>query len=148
MPPPQMASNWQPELKRTWSARCDSAVREILLSQRGKVAVATAGGLHLYDGPPGFALRHELLGQTAGVTAAAFGAKGADVVTGGADGFLKWWQVDSGEELCSTQIPLDERQHQELAVGDVACSKAGLVAATSGRCLTWQPPVPSSTALQ
>ncbi|GBF87813.1 hypothetical protein Rsub_00524 [Raphidocelis subcapitata] len=116
------AHSWQPELKRTWAAACDGPVRAILLSQRGKFAAATPGGLSLHDGPPGFALRHELRGHApGGPAAAAFSGKGADIVCGGADGFLKWWQVDSGEELCSTQFPLvDGQVAGEAGVSEVA----------------------------
>lgn len=126
------SSNWQPELKRTWSATCDGAVHTILLSQRGRVAVTTESTILLYDGPPSFTLRHQLQGQSSGITAASFSCKGTDIVCGGADGFIKWWQVDSGEELCSTQFPLADGQ-QELAIPEVACSQGGFVAAVSGR---------------
>jgi hypothetical protein len=144
-----VGTTWQPELKGTWSATCagsgapppDGAARAgvmaILLSPRGRVAAATPSGVFLFDGPPSFAPRRELRGQHAGLTAAAFGGKGTDVVAGGADGFLKWWQVDSGEELCSTQFPLgDGQQAGAPAIPEVACSKAGFVAAVSGR---WGP---------
>ncbi|KAI8463069.1 MAG: quinon protein alcohol dehydrogenase-like superfamily [Monoraphidium minutum] len=144
--PPLQASNWMPELKRTWSQACNGGVRAILLSQRGKVAVATPDCVHLYDGPPGFAPRHELRAEPPGVTVAAFGAKGADVVAGGADGFVRWWQADSGEELCSTQFPAaGEQQQQEeagggdapsLAVSEITVSKAGQVAAARGSVLS------------
>ncbi|GBF93927.1 hypothetical protein Rsub_06176 [Raphidocelis subcapitata] len=139
-----MAANWQSELKRTWSAACNGAVRAVLLSPRGKVAAATASSIVLFDGPPSFALRRELHGQAAGLTAAAFSCKGTELVSGGADGFLKWWQVDSGEELCSTQFPLGDGAApapggQQLpadpSIPEVACSKGGYVAAASGRLL-------------
>lgn len=128
---------WDPELRRTWSSACDGAVRAILLSPRGKVAAATASSVLLFDGPPKFELRRELRGQPAGLTAAAFSCKGTDVVSGGADGFLKWWQVDSGEELCSTQFPLGDGQQAggDLSIPEVACSRGGFVAAVSGRLL-------------
>lgn len=141
MPPQQqMAGSWQPELKRAWSTTCDGAVKAILLSPHGKVAAATASSVFLFDSPPSFALKRELRGQPAGLTAAALSCKGTDVVAGGADGFLKWWQVDSGEEICSTQFPLGQdgqqssQQAQELGIPEVACSHGGFVAAVSGRC--------------
>ncbi|KIY96752.1 hypothetical protein MNEG_11211 [Monoraphidium neglectum] len=138
-----MGSHWEPELKRTWSAACGGDVHAILLSQRGKVAAATASSVFLFDGPPKFELRRELRGQPAGLTAAAFSCKGTDVVSGGADGFLKWWQVDSGEELCSTQFPRGDGQQavvgaggaHDLGIPEVACSRGGFVAAVSGRLL-------------
>lgn len=144
-----MASSWQAELRRTWSAACGGAVRAVLLSPRDVVAAVTASGISLFDGPPSFALRRELRGQAAGLTAAAFSCKGTDVVSGGADGFLKWWQVDSGEELCSTQFPLGDGaaaaaaplapggqpQPADPAIPEVACSKGGYAAAASGRLL-------------
>ncbi|KAI8469816.1 MAG: hypothetical protein J3K34DRAFT_521841 [Monoraphidium minutum] len=132
------AAEWAPELKRAWSAACGGgAVRAILLSPRGKVAATTASSVFLFDGPPAFGLRRELRGQPAGLTAAAFSCKGTDIVSGGADGFLKWWQVDSGDELCSTQFPQGDGQPAapELAIPEVACSRGGFVAAVSGRLL-------------
>lgn len=129
-----VSTNWQPELKRSWSARLGEQVNTIIVSTRGKVAVATRSSVFLYDGPPSYSQKQELKGQPAGLTAVCFSSKGTDVVAGGADGFLKWWQVDSGEETCSTQFPLaDSKGQQELSVPEVACSKAGYVAAASGR---------------
>jgi hypothetical protein len=121
-------------MKRTWAAPCDGPVRTILVSQRGRVAAATPSGLSLHEGPPGFVLRHDLRGHAPGGPAAvAFSGKGGEVVVGGADGFLKWWQVDGGAELCSTQFPAADGQAAGGAgISEVACSKSGFVAAASG----------------
>jgi hypothetical protein len=133
-----MATDWQPELTQVWRATCDGAVSSILLSPRGKVAAVTATGVFLYDGPPAFAPRRELRAQPAGPTAAAFSGKGADVVICCADGSLKWWQAESGEELCSAQFPSAGDKQQEGSaptIPEVACSRGGFVAAVSGRLL-------------
>lgn len=107
----------------------------ISLSSKGKVAVSTASRVLLFDPPPSLALKKEIQAGS-GVTAASFTSKGTDVVSGGSDGFLKWWQVDTGDEVCSTQFPQAEG-NTDLAVQEVACSKAGFVAATSGRWVDW-----------
>lgn len=129
-----MENSRQLDVKRTWSTACNSAVNAILLSQQDKVAVVTPTAVHLSDGPPSFTPCHELPSPAAGLTAAAWSHKGTDLMAGSADGFLKWWQVDSGEEVCSTQFPVTEG-HQDLAISEVACSESGFVAALSGRLL-------------
>lgn len=103
----------------------------ISLSSKGKVAVSTKSSVLLFDPPPSFALKKEISAGS-GITATSFTSKGNDVVSGGADGFLKWWQVDTGDEVCNTQFPQAEGS-TDLAVQEVACSKTGFVAATSGR---------------
>lgn len=128
-----LPTSWQPELKRTWSTSCNGAVTSIALSSKGKIAVSTATSVYLFDPPPSLALKKEITAGAAGITAAAFTSKGTDVVSGGADGFLKWWQVETGEETCVTQFPERDEGSSELAVQEVACSKAGYVAAASGR---------------
>jgi WD40 repeat protein len=109
-------------------------VTSIALSSKGKVAVSTASSVYLFDAPPSLELKKEITAGAATITATAFSSKGTDVVSGGADGFLKWWQVETGEEMCITQFPEREEGSSELAVQEVACSKAGYVAAVSGRC--------------
>lgn len=105
----------------------------ITLSSKGKVAVSTKSSVLLFDPPPSFALKKEIqAGGSGAITATSFTSKGTDVVSGGADGFVKWWQVETGEEVCATQFPQAEG-NTELAVQEVSCSKAGFVAATSGR---------------
>jgi WD40 repeat protein len=108
-------------------------VTSIALSSKGKVAVSTASSVYLFDPPPSLELKKEITAGAASITATAFSSKGTDVVSGGADGFLKWWQVETGEEMCITQFPEREQGSSELAVQEVACSKAGFVAAVSGR---------------
>lgn len=129
---PHAFNSWQPELKKTWSGAINGAVTSIAISPK-YVAVGTAASLYLYDPPPSLAFKKEITGGPAGITAIAFTSKGTDVVSGGADGFLKWWQVETGEEMCVTQFPECEEGSTELAVQEVACSKAGFVAAVSGR---------------
>jgi WD40 repeat protein len=131
MATPKAQALWHPELKKTWSAVAGSCVTSISLSSKGKVAVSTKGSVLLFDPPPSFALKKEIQAGS-GITAPSFSSKGTDVVSGGSDGFLRWWQVDSGEEVCCTQFPQAEGT-TDLAVQEVACSKAGFVAATSGR---------------
>jgi hypothetical protein len=122
---------WHPELKKTWSAVAGNCVTSICLSSKGKVAVSTKGSVLLFDPPPSFTLKKEIQAGSC-ITAPSFSSKGTDVVSGGSDGFLRWWQVDSGEEVCCTPFPQAEGS-ADLAVQEVACSKAGFVAATSGR---------------
>lgn len=104
----------------------------IALSSKGKVAVTTRSRVLLFEPPPSFALKKEISAGAGDITASSFTSKGTDVVSGGADGFLKWWQVDTGDEVCSTPFPQVEGS-TEVAVQEVACSKSGYVAATSGR---------------
>lgn len=128
----QSPSSWQPDLKRTWTSTCSGAVTSIALSSKGRVAVSTKSSVYLFEPPPSLALNKEIAAGSADITATAFSSKGTDVVSGGADGFLKWWQVETGEEVCVTQFPQAEGD-SELAVQEVACSKGGFVAAVSGR---------------
>lgn len=130
----QSPSSWQPTLQQTWSNTCSEAVASIALSSKGKLAVSTKSSVYLFEPPPDLTLKKEITAGEAGITATAFSSKGTDVVSGGADGFLKWWQVETGEEVCVTQFPQAEG-NSELAVQEVACSKAGFVAAVSGRCV-------------
>lgn len=129
-----VVQSWQPELNRSWSSTCSAPVTSIALSSKGKVAVSTASSVYLFDSPPSLELKKEITAGAATITATAFSSKGTDVVSGGADGFLKWWQVETGEEMCITQFPEREEGSSELAVQEVACSTAGYVAAVSGRC--------------
>lgn len=126
-------SSWEPELKKTWSATAGAPVSSIALSSKGQLAVRTNSSVLLFDPPPSFALKKEIQAAgSAGITATSFSSKGTDLVLGGADGFVKWCQVDTGEEVCVTPFPQAEG-NTEQAVQEVACSKAGFVAATSGR---------------
>lgn len=129
------SAKWQPELVlKTSAAPCNGPVTSILVSSaRGKVAVCAAGCLYIREGPPSLNQKQELTAQ-APIAAAAFSLKGTEVVTGGADGFLKWWQVETGEETCSTQFPLEGCSSSDLSIPHVACCKAGYVAAAAGRC--------------
>jgi hypothetical protein len=142
------SSNWQSELKRVWASAVEGGVRSILLSPRGKVAAATGGALVLHDGPPGFARRRELAPHGAsGVAAAVFAGKaGAELVSGGGDGGLVWTAVESGEPAGAARLPLADGAAPG-GVDELAASKAGLVAAASGRCArvggrAGQPPCP------
>lgn len=123
---------WAPDLKKTWSASSGGPVTSIALSSKGSVAVSTASSVLLFDAPPSLALVKEIQAGPSCITATAFSSNGTDVVSGSADGFVKWWQADSGEEVCATQFPQAEG-NDELAVQEVACSPAGFVAAVSGR---------------
>lgn len=125
-------ASWQPELQKTWSAAAGGCVTSIALSSKGKVAVSTKSSVLLFEPPPSFALKKQISGGAAGITATSFTTKGNDVVSGGADGFLKWWQVDTGDEVCCTQFPQSDGS-SGLPVQEVACSPSGFVAATSGR---------------
>jgi WD40 repeat protein len=112
-------------------------VTGITLSCKGAVAVSTPSSVLLFDPPPALGLRKELRApDDSSIRATTFSCKGTDVVSGGSDGFVKWWQVDSGEEVCATQFPQAEG-NSDAAVQEVACSKAGFVAAVSGRCGAW-----------
>lgn len=104
----------------------------ICLSSKGRVAVSTNSRVLLFDPPPAFTPKKEFHSGSGSITATSFTSKGTEVVSGGDDGFLKWWQVDTGDEVCATQFPQAEG-NSELAVQEVACSSSGFVAATSGR---------------
>ncbi|CAD7697767.1 unnamed protein product [Ostreobium quekettii] len=131
------------QLAPAWRSTCAGPVRDIQISPQGVVAAATEGGVRLYTGERDFELRHELRTCPAGITAFAFSRSGQEVITGANDGFLKWWDVHTGEEMASTQFPAakgDEEGEEEGAGGQappvsaLACSKEGeLVAATGGR---------------
>lgn len=141
MASPPVSAKWQSELAlKTSPSRCEGPVTSILVSSaRGKVAVCAGGALFVREGPPGLNQKQELAAQ-APITAAAFSSKGTEVVTGGADGFLKWWQVESGEETCSTQFPLEDGSTAtDLAIPHLACCKAGYIAAAAGRCAVGEP---------
>lgn len=142
-------ASWAPELRRAWSAAAGGATREIIASPRGgRVAAVTGRALLVFDGPPGFAPRHELRapgGGAAGLTAAAFSAKGTEAITGSPDGFLHWWQLETGEQLCSAPLPAAAAGSAGGSDGGgagapagaacIAASKAGYVAAASGGLL-------------
>lgn len=121
-----------------------AAIREVLVSPLGVVVLLTSGdSLLILDCRNGqLQLRHRIQGQQAGITAVALSGKGSELVAGGADGFLKWWHVISGDESCSTQFPIEHRSRDSisngasvLAINAVASVKGtNLVAAASGRC--------------
>lgn len=124
-----------------------AAIREVLVSHLGVVILPTSGdALYILDCRNGqLQLRHRIQGQQAGITAVALSGKGSELIAGGADGFLKWWHVVSGEESCSTQFPIVHRNRSEsisngcvsLAITAVVSVKgSNLVAAASGRYAT------------
>ena len=120
-------------MKATTISQFDGPVCSIAVSSRGgKVAAGAGTSVVVFDGPPSYGARSELRAQAGGVTAVAFSHRGSDVVAGGADGFLKWWQVESGDETCSTLFPA-EGGGPDASIPEVSCSRDGFVAATSGR---------------
>jgi WD40 repeat protein len=126
-------SSWQPQLKCLWSTSCASTIKSVVLSSKGKLAASTDSCIFIFDGPPAFSCKQQLRPQGAKLTAIAFSHKGTDVVSGGADGFLKWWQIDTGAETCSTPFTTaDAQPQQQLSIPEVACSRAGFIAAVSG----------------
>lgn len=102
----------------------------------GGVAVATGATLTLLASPTELEVQREISASDAAggaaVSAVAFGGSGTELVTGGADGFVRWWAVSSGEQVCATQFP--QTDGGQLPITEVACSRAGFVAAASGRC--------------
>ncbi|EFJ42141.1 hypothetical protein VOLCADRAFT_119515, partial [Volvox carteri f. nagariensis] len=123
-----------------------AVIREVLVSPLGVVVLLTTGASFLIlDCRNGqLQLRHRIQGQQAGITAVALSGKGSELIAGGADGFLKWWHVLSGDESCSTQFPIVHRSRSDpisngapvLAITAVASVKgANLVAAASGRSI-------------
>ena len=144
--PTAFEAEHQPQLSAAWSANCGGAVRDIQISNDGVVAVSTDSGIRLFVGERGFTLLQELVTSPAKLTAFKFSRGGGEVITGASDGFLKWWDVHTGEETCSTQFPVTkggdnrgEEEEEELtgeapAISALACSTEGeLVAATGGR---------------
>ncbi|GFR48719.1 hypothetical protein Agub_g10676, partial [Astrephomene gubernaculifera] len=134
------------ELKTLASQPFGSVViREVLVSPSGVVILLTnAASLLILEYRNGLQLRHRIQGQQTGITAVALSGKGSELIAGGADGFLKWWHVVSGEENCSTQFPYIQRSRSEsvgngnisLAITAVASVKGtNLVAAASGRSI-------------
>ncbi|PNH05309.1 hypothetical protein TSOC_008435, partial [Tetrabaena socialis] len=130
-----------------------AVIREVLVSPLGVVVLGVAdhpgrccSSLLILDCRNGqLHLRHRIQGQLAGITACALSGKGSELIAGGADGFLKWWHVLSGDESCSTQFPIVRgRARSEsvsnssimLAITGVASVKGtNLVAAASGRSI-------------
>jgi hypothetical protein len=139
------AHSWMPELKRSWQHTFESQVLGVVVSGRGKVAVATREHIAVHDAPPGLALRKHLASPEAEVTAVSFNLRGSEIVAGYSGGVVKWWQVESGELTCTAQFPRsdsggggDEDADSSAArapedVREVVCSRSGLVAAASGR---------------
>lgn len=131
---------------RTLASLCpgQAQIREVLVSQLGAVVLLTSSAsLVILDCRNGqLQLRHRIQGQQAGITAIALSGKGSELIAGGADGFLKWWHVVTGEESCSLQFPIVHRGRSDsisngsvtLAISAVAAVKGtNLVAAASGR---------------
>ena len=136
MAPSQAATNWVPDLKPVWSSSCPGPIKSIVVHQlKNKLAACTGSSVALHDiQQQSVSRKWNIEAQPAGIRAVAFNCKGTELVSGEADGWLKWRQVESGEETCTTKFPWpDGQSQQELPVHEVACSRSGLVAAASGR---------------
>lgn len=120
-------------------------MKDIQVSHRGVVAVATDSGVRLFGGgpSPNFGRRHELAcPPPSRLTAFCFTPQGNEVITGASDGFLRWWDVETGDDNCTTQFPVggcDDGDEDESAAGpppisSLACCKdSDLVAVAGGR---------------
>jgi len=134
------------ELSISWTTRLPHEIAELLVTPAGAtVAVTNNARVQVFDGISSSTVKHELVGQQAGISAATASSKGTELIAGGADGFLKWWQLDSGEEMASTQflyyqdgeepVTLDSRDPCD--VSSVTISRgSNLVAASSGRFIS------------
>lgn len=141
--PPAEGRVFQQGMKCLWSTKFGASVDRILASPQGVAAVVNENTIFIIDCSGPITIKQELKGHSAGITTATFSAKGTEIIAGGQDGFLKWWQVDNGEETCSTQFPYYHSDEQTepvsngvgpLAISALACSKGqNLVAAASGR---------------
>lgn len=136
--PPILAPDSQPSLCSVWSCECDGPVEDIQVSAHGVVAVSTDKLVHLYTGAPHFGTSQEICVAPARLKSYKFSASGSELITGGSDGSIKWWEVHSGEEHSCSQFPClkGEQNIGEdcLAVNCIVCAKEdGFVAAAAGR---------------
>lgn len=142
------------KLSSIWSCDVNGTLKDIRVSPKGVVAVGTEDTVLLYAGAPHFGNPFQLSVAPAKLTSFVFSANGEQLITGGSDGFLKWWEVHSGEESSSTQFPVskpigsggggdgdDETNSGSTGVGEppaisfIMCSKVleHLVVATGGK---------------
>ena len=127
-----------PELQPLASLDVAGPVQQLLVSPLGVPIVVTPQQLFVLErsADGGLLVKHAIQCQQAG-TAAALSGKGSELIAGGADGFLKWHHVVSGEESCATQFPWNNNGGNgavSLAITAVAAAKgSNLVAASSGR---------------
>jgi hypothetical protein len=134
------------------AARAAGPVTAIWLSSaRGRVAVLEAaappagddapdagppqGRITVREGPVQLITKHTINPEGgAPVHAACFSQRGTELITGGGDGQLIWWQVENGQQSLSAELPRGEdAEPGPSAITALAGCKAGFLAAASGR---------------
>jgi hypothetical protein len=120
------------ELALKWSSSAHGPVCAVLAWPAPAQAVAlvtSQDAIYILESAVSSTIKHELRAQRAGISAQAIQRPG-QLITGGVDGFLKWWSVEKGEELCTTTTA--DGNGREITA--VAVSKASsYVAAACGR---------------
>ncbi len=99
-------------------------INDLVWSPDGSLlAVASSAGIWLYDAPD--AAPRLLEGHTRPVSSLAFSASGERLVSGGWDGMVRVWDVETGEELAALPIPMGD-------INSVAFSPDGSLVAGAG----------------
>lgn len=128
------------QLSSVWSCSCDAPIRDIVISPHGVVGVVADSSIYLYAGAPSFGVSHTLSLSPARLTAYHFSADGTHFLTGDSLGFVKWWEVHSGEESSKAPFRLPKPTQggsEGLSISSIVCSaETDLVAVAAGKCVT------------
>lgn len=133
------------ELRRSWSQRAGSPIHRLLTAQDGSLAAISDASVLIYSARSPYGLKQQLrLPGAPRIGAACFAARNGEFITCSADGFLRIWKIDSGEEACCTPLPAASLPAggdaaaalaAAAAVTELACCSATKnIAAASGRC--------------
>lgn len=149
---PRRSRAIEADLRFVWqSSGLADSVRALVVSSNGAIAVVGQHGrvkiLHdsAQDSAVLGSVKHDLAGQEGGIASAVASAKEL-LIAGGVDGFIKWWHLDSGQEIASTRFPDTSEPSPVLVMAPRAApwrrdpasasphsSSTHLVAAASGR---------------
>lgn len=118
------------KLIRLWEADLGDHVAALAWSPDGSMlaSASISGPIHIYEAGSG-SLRHALPGHGFGTTAIGFAASGRHFASGGQDGWIRLWDVGSGQEL--EKMSAGSAWVERLAW----CPKEDLLAAAAGKKL-------------
>jgi len=123
-----------------WSCSCDAPIRDIVISRQGVVGVVAASSIYLYAGAPSFGQPHSLSLSPARLTAYEFSADGTHFLTGDSQGFVKWWEVHTGEESSKAPFPfiknVQNGSQEDMLISSIVCHlETDLIAVAAGNTL-------------
>jgi len=105
LPPPPPSGG--PELRRVWAQRAPGAVSRLLAASDGTLAAVGDAVVYVYSKAKPYVLRHQLRPKQGApaVTACALTTAGRHIIVGGADGVLRIFRLEGGEETLCTPLP-------------------------------------------